>query len=130
MKKRISILLAVSLALLCFAIPAVASPPGGSPVVEAMSFDSVDVTSNYLAQDKEPAPIIGSQVSAHPAPDVYAVKIEAASTTTVCFEPIAASAATLADFKARASSDMSAYNYDPRDRLQALARDQTAGALA
>jgi len=55
--KRIFVLLLALAALLCFAMPAIASPPGGLPTLEVSSLVA-DIAPAYLAQ--EVAPVIAA----------------------------------------------------------------------
>jgi len=61
LKKRL-IFFAVMAALLCFAVPAVASPPGTAPMFEAMSFDM----SNTLGVYTQEAAIVTAPASSEP----------------------------------------------------------------
>lgn len=112
MKKRIVFGMEV-LALLCFAMPAVAGPPEGIPAVSA----------GYFAQEAAPVVVVGP-----------AFQAEAPAYTMQTFQDLCyivftiATAAMLVGLMRSAKSGsnrLSKTHYNPRDRLQALARDQT-----
>lgn len=54
MKKFFAVFLAVVVLAFVSALPAVASPPGAAPVLEAFGFD-LGAASNYIVQEQAPA---------------------------------------------------------------------------
>jgi len=120
--KRI-VFLAVVLALLCFAMPAIASPPGGLLALEVSSL-AVGMPSVYVAPEVAPVVAIALGI-AESATSVSASALEASILLIVIF----ATVAMLAGLMRGASSSgnrLSKTSFDPRKRLHRLARDQTA----
>jgi hypothetical protein len=122
--KKIFVFFLAALALFVFAIPAIASPPLGAPVFEAVG------------------PALGTYQAFQVAPEVAVTAIDSGGLSLAAnyFEIVQAReniptltvslgiAPTLAGLMCAASSarfNVSAYHFNPRSRFQALARDQT-----
>jgi hypothetical protein len=118
MKRKIVFCMAL-VALLCFAMPAIASPPVALPTLEPIglavntaTYSSVDVPAFVAA-----SPEVSTEVP-------FVIKSSAIIVSLVAFG--FALKAMLAGFKKdRATNTASKLPYDPRRRVLALARDQT-----
>ncbi|HRY53016.1 MAG TPA: hypothetical protein P5142_00230 [Spirochaetia bacterium] len=126
MRKIVTLLMAMTLAV-CFALPAIASPPRGEPPLEAVPSSGA---SSY------PLPVLGFEkgaivgIAAPPgrtmsvlfAEPVIAYLVYAALVFTVYMLAGLMRRGTSARYRLRPTC-----TYDPRSRMHALARDQTAG---
>jgi hypothetical protein len=120
--KRIIVLL-LAAALLCFAMPAIASPPGPLPSLEALGPVAASASS-YVAQ--EVSPFVAAAPGILQSAQVNFFDSIAPETQVLIIG--IAIAAALAGFMRGALSPSNRLSYDPRRRFLALARDQTSEA--
>ena len=122
MRKVVSLLTVMVLAL-SVAMPVIASPPGGPPLLEAAALSAGPSIPLFGIQKEA---IIG--VASPPRYEQTVLFIEPVIGYTV-LAAIVYAIYTLAGLMRRdkiASNRLSATSYDPRSRMHALARDQTA----
>lgn len=123
--KRIFVFFLALTALLCFAMPAVASPPGGLPALEAVGPVAV-LASGYVAQEAAPIVAVAPGLSLSSATSFASIAL--ALRVSIIALLIVATVAMLAGLMREAQSSGNRLSFDPRRRLHALARDQTATA--
>lgn len=119
--RKIFILLAAVMLALCFAIPAVAGPPGKLPVLEvALSADLPAVSALPVYQEPVIVAVPRLEMSAS------SQAVVASALVLGVYYIVIMLAGLMRRLVRRTNCEGKAMVYDPRDRLHALARDQTA----